>query len=316
MIGYIVRRLLQSVVVVLIVTLIVFILIHLLFPEGPARAILGPRASQAVVNHFNKVNGFDNPAPIQYLFLLRQWVTLNFGFSYRQNQSVASLLAERLPKTLILLGFSTLLTLMIAIPVGVYQAVRRNKIFDYVATTLSFIGYAAPVFFIAIVAIVIFSQNLGWFPAEAPQGTGVAPIFEQFNAMILPIVTLAVISTCLFSRYMRSSVLDNVSQDYVRTAYAKGASPTRVLVRHILRNAMIPIVTLLGLSLPGIFAGALVTESVFNFPGMGLLFWTAAQTQDYPVEYSIVIITAFATVVGNLLADIGLSVLDPRVVLT
>jgi len=315
-IGFIVRRLLQSIVVVLIVTLIVFLLIHFLFPEGPARAILGPRASQAVVAQFNKENGFDNPLPIQYLILLRDWVTLNFGFSYRQNQSVASLLAERMPKTLVLLGLSTLLTLIIAIPVGIYQAVRRNKLFDYVATALTFVGYAAPVFFVAIVAIVIFSQYLGWFPAEAPQGSGIAPMFTQFGAMVLPIATLAVITICSFSRYMRSSVLDNLNQDYVRTAYAKGASPTRVLTRHILRNALIPIVTLLGLSLPSIFAGALITESVFNFPGMGLLFWTAAQTQDYPVEYSIVIITAFATVIGNLLADIGLSVIDPRVVLS
>ncbi len=316
MIGFIVRRLLQSVLVVLIVTLIVFVLLHLLFPEGPARAILGPRASEVTVQQFNKEQGFDNPLPLQYLILLRDWATLNFGFSYRQNQSVASLLAERMPKTLILLGFSTLLTLIIAIPVGIYQAVRRNKLFDYITTALTFVGYAAPVFFIAIVAIVIFSQNLGWFPAEAPQGSGIAPIFEQFDAMILPICTLAVITICSFSRYMRSSVLDNINQDYVRTAYAKGASPTRVLVRHILRNALIPIVTLLGLSLPAIFAGALITESVFNFPGMGLLFWTAAQTQDYPIEYSIVIITAFATVIGNLLADIGLSIIDPRVALT
>jgi peptide/nickel transport system permease protein len=141
----------------------------------------------------------------------------------------------------------------------------------------------------------------------------VLPIFQQFDAMILPIVTLALLSIAGFSRYMRSSVLDNINQDYVRTAYAKGASPSRVLWRHVTRNAMIPIITLLGLSLPALFAGALVTESVFNFPGMGLLFWQAAQRNDFATELGVVLVTAVATVLGNLLADIGLAVIDPRV---
>jgi len=312
MIGYILRRLLQSILVVLVVTIIVFILLHQL-PGGAARAILGPRATAAQIAEFNAQNGYNQPLFIQYFRQLGQWLTGNFGFSIKLNQSVSSLLVQRMPKTIILGLLSLLLTVIVAIPVGIYQAVRRNKSFDYIATALSFIFYAAPTFFIGLIMIEIFSQNLGWFPPEAPQSDGIGPIFEQFDAMVLPIVTLALLSIAGFSRYMRSSVLDNIDQDYVRTARAKGAPPQRVLYHHVLRNALIPIITLLGLSLPALFAGALITESIFNFPGMGLLFWQAAQASDYPVELGVVIITAFATVAGNLLADISLAVIDPRV---
>ncbi|MEQ6896437.1 ABC transporter permease [Microbacterium sp. KR10-403] len=314
MVGYIVRRLLQSVLVVLVVTVIVFILLHSL-PGGPARAILGPRATPLQIAQFNSDNGLDRPLIVQYATSVAGWFTGNFGFSYVLNQSVGSLLAERLPKTIILAALSLVLTVIVAVPVGIWQAVRRNRLFDYIATGLSFIFYAAPTFFLGLILIEVFSSWLGWLPPEAPQSNGVVPIFQQFPAMILPIVTLALLSIAGFSRYMRSSVLDNVSQDYVRTARAKGASPSRVLWRHVLRNALIPIITLLGLSLPALFAGALVTESIFNFPGMGLLFWQAAQQSDYPVELGVVIVTAFATVIGNLLADVGLAVIDPRVTL-
>jgi peptide/nickel transport system permease protein len=312
MIGYILRRLILSIAVVIVVTIIVFILLNAL-PGGAARAILGPRATAGQIATFNEQNGLNQPLIVQYLTDLGRWATGNFGFSYKLNQSVGSLLMERLPKTIVLSLLALLLTVIVAIPVGIYQAVRRNRPFDYAMTGLSFIFYAAPPFFIGLVMIDWFSQKLGWLPPEAPQSDGVGPIFSDFSGMILPIVTLALISIAGFSRYMRSSVLDNVNQDYVRTARAKGASEARVLARHVLRNALIPIVTLLGLSLPALFAGALITESVFNFPGMGLLFWQAAQQSDYPVELGVVIITAFATVVGNLLADVSLVLLDPRV---
>ncbi|GAA3751528.1 ABC transporter permease [Microbacterium kribbense] len=314
MVGYIVRRLLQAVLVVFVVTIIVFLLLHSL-PGGPARAILGPRATALQVQQFNVANGLNQPLVVQYFTTVGGWLRGDFGFSYVLNQSVGSLLVERLPKTIILAVFALILTVIVAIPIGIYQAVRRNRTFDYVATGLSFIFYAAPTFFLGLIMIEVFSSYLGWFPPEAPQSNGVVPIFQDFSAMVLPIVTLALLGIAGFSRYMRSSVLDNVSQDYVRTARAKGASSSRVLWRHVLRNALIPIITLLGLSLPALFAGALITESIFNFPGMGLLFWQAAQQSDYPVEIGVVIITAFATVIGNLLADVSLAAIDPRVTL-
>jgi peptide/nickel transport system permease protein len=311
-IGYILRRLAQSVIVVLVVTIIVFILLQQI-PGGEARAALGSRATPTAIAAFNKENGLDQPLVVQYFSYLGKWITGNFGYSFSLNQNVGQLIAARLPKTLLLNLFALILTVIVAVPVGILQAVRRNKTFDYVATGLSFIFYATPTFFLGLIMVAVFSQALGWFPPEAPQSDGVIPIFTQFNAMILPIVTLALLSIAGFSRYMRSSVLDNINQDYVRTALAKGATPNRVLWRHVLRNALIPIITLLGLALPALFAGALVTESVFNFPGMGLLFWQAAQKADFPIELAVVLVTAVATVVGNLLADVGLALIDPRV---
>jgi peptide/nickel transport system permease protein len=312
MISYLLRRVAQSIGVVLVVTIIVFLLLHQL-PGGPARAVLGPRATPLQIAQFNQENGLDRAIPIQYLEYLRHWVTGNFGFSYKLNQTVGSLLGQRLPKTLVLNALALAFTLIVAVPVGIYQAVRRNRVFDYTATGLSFIFYAAPTFFLGLIAVLIFSQDLGWLPPEAPQSNGVVPIFTEWRAMVLPIVTLALLSIAGFSRYMRSSVLDNVTQDYVRTARSKGCSSARVLRAHILRNALLPIATLVGLSLPALFAGALVTESIFNFPGMGLLFWQAAQTSDYPTELGVVLVTAVATVIGNLLADVSYVLLDPRV---
>jgi peptide/nickel transport system permease protein len=170
-----------------------------------------------------------------------------------------------------------------------------------------------PSFLLGLLLIYIFAIKFPIFPAEAPQGLGLGVIFANFNAMILPIATLTVITIALFSRYARSSVLDNLTEDYVRTAKAKGASERRILFRHVLRNSLIPVVTLLGLSLPGILSGALITESVFNYPGMGLLFFQQAQKQDYPTLLGVVVVIALATVVGSLLADIGYAALDPRV---
>jgi peptide/nickel transport system permease protein len=312
MIPYLLRRLAQSVAVVLVVTVIVFILLHQL-PGGPARAVLGNRATALQIDQFNQENGLNQPLVLQYFDYLRRWVTGDFGFSYKLNQSVGSLLAQRLPKTFVLTGLALLVALLVAVPVGIYQAVRRNRLFDYLATSLAFVCYAAPTFFLGLILIMVFSGKLDLLPPEAPQSAGIAPIFADFTAMILPISTLALLSIAGFSRYLRSSVLDNISADYVRTARSKGCSSARVLRAHVLRNALIPIATLVGLSLPTLFAGALVTESIFNFPGMGLLFWQSAQTSDFPVELGVVLVTAVATVLGNLLADVSYVLLDPRV---
>ncbi len=313
MIAYLIRRVLQAIIVVWLVTVLTFVLLKLL-PGGPVRAILGQRASDAaLVAALTKQLGFDKPVWYQYWHWLDGLLHGNFGFSYAQNQTVSSLLGQRLPKTLLLLGLSTLLALVIAIPVGVVQAVRRNKAFDYVGTGLSFVFYAMPAYLLGLILIDIFAEQLHIFPPEAAQGGTIGSFFTQFNAMVLPIASLTLITIASFSRYMRSSTLDQITQDYVRTARAKGAGERRILYRHILRNALIPIATLLGLSLPIIFSGALITEFVFNYPGMGLLFITAATTQDYPILLGVTVIVAFATVVGSLLADILYAVLDPRV---
>jgi peptide/nickel transport system permease protein len=312
MTGFISRRLLQSVVVVLLVTVIVFILLHLL-PGGPARAQLGPRATPVAIANFTHQMGYDRPLPIQYWDWLTQLVTGDLGFSVKFNQSVVSLISERLPKTLVLTILSTVFALTVAIPLGILQAVKRNHVVDYTITFWAFVFYATPPFFLGVVLIVVFSVYLPILPAEAPQSSSLGVILSHPGGLILPVSTLALLTIAQFSRYMRSSVIDTLTEDYVRTARAKGANERIVLIRHVLRNSLIPVATLLGLSLPAIFSGALITEAVFNFPGMGQLFWTAAQTQDYPIMLGITVLVGVATVIGSLLADLAYAILDPRV---
>jgi peptide/nickel transport system permease protein len=313
MIGFFIRRILQAAIVVLLVTMITFALLRAI-PGNVAVAILGPASyrNPQVLAQFNREYGFDKPWWSQYVLWLGHLLQGNLGFSWTLDQSVASLLGQRLPKTIILVGISTIIALVIAIPVGLWQAVRRNRFIDYSFTALSFLFYAAPSFFVGTVLILVFAVRLHIFGAEGPQG-GVANDLTDWRDMALPVITLAVITIALFSRYMRSSVLDNITEDYVRTARAKGASNKRVLWRHVMRNSLIPIATLLGLSIPGIMSGALITESVFNYPGMGYLFYQSAQKQDYPTLLGFIIVVAIATVVGSLIADILYAVLDPRV---
>ncbi|MGH3230931.1 MAG: ABC transporter permease [Streptosporangiaceae bacterium] len=313
MIGFLVRRIAQAVVVILLVTVITFILLRAI-PGNVAVAILGPSGfrNPALLAAFNREYGFDKPWFDQYLVWLGHLLHGNLGFSWTLDQSVSSELGQHLPKTIILVGLAIIVALAVAVPVGLWQAAQRNRLVDYLFTGFSFLFYAAPSFFVGTVLILVFSVKLHIFGPEGPQG-GLVSDLTDWRDMTLPVLTLALITMALFSRYMRSAVLDNITQDYVRTARAKGASQRRVLWRHVLRNSLIPIATLLGLSLPAIMGGALITESVFNYPGMGYLFFKAAQQQDYPTLLGFVIVVAIAVVAGSLLADIAYAVLDPRV---
>jgi peptide/nickel transport system permease protein len=310
--GFLVKRLLQALVVLFLVTIIVFLLLHSL-PGGPARAILGPKGTPQQIAHFNDVQGYNNPLPVQYWDYLVRLFHGDLGQSYKLNESVSSLLGRRLPKTLILTVLATALAVIIAVPLGLLQAVRRGKPVDYVMTALAFLFYATPVFFLGLIFIIVFSQAIPIFPAEAPQGTSIGSIFSGFSGMVLPIVTMAFGIIAMFSRYMRSATLDNLTEEYVRTAMSKGQSSRRILARHILRNALIPLVTLLGLYLPTLFSGTLVVESMFNYPGMGLLFWNAAQGSDFPVLLGVTLVVGVATVLGSLVTDIVYALLDPRI---
>ncbi len=292
------------------VSLIVFLLLHLL-PGGPARASLGLRANAASIAAFNKQYGLNQPLPIQYVVWLGQLLHGNLGFSYKLNQSVDSLLAENIPRTLVLAGSATVVAVAVAVPLGIYQAARRNSPEDYVLTGLSFIFYSMPSFFLGLVLIIVLSDVLPLFPSTGPTAT--APLADQLSNLVLPVLTLTLITVALFSRYMRSSVLDNLAEDYVRTAAAKGSGRARILFRHVLPNALLPIITLVGLSLPGILGGALIVESLFNYPGMGLLFWNAAQTEDFPVMLGTSLVIGVGVVTGSLLADVLYGIADPRV---
>jgi peptide/nickel transport system permease protein len=312
-IGYIIRRIGQALIVILGVTFLVFILAHVI-PGGEARAALGARATPQAIHEFNSANGFYLPLYDQYWQYLRGLVTsANLGYSYHYNQAVNSLIEQRLPKTLVLVGFSTVFALIVAVPLGVLQVVRRNKPVDYALTGASFIGYSMPAFLLGQLLILYFAIDLHWFSVEAPQGATVGAILSEPRALVLPILTLSALTIASFSRYMRSSMMEAMTQDYIRTARAKGASGARILFRHALRNALIPIVTLLGLSLPAIVGGALITETVFNFPGMGLLTTQAALQTDVPILLGTTLVATLATVAGSLIADILYAVVDPRV---
>ncbi|WP_341392938.1 ABC transporter permease [Arthrobacter sp. G119Y2] len=308
---FLAKRLVQAAVVIAIVSIVVFMLLQAL-PGGPARGILGQQATEAQIEAFNHEMGFDLPLVQQYLNYAGQWLRGDLGRSFVMNTEVSDVIMQRLPKTLVLALTAVLGALVVAIPLGMAQALRRNKPFDYVMTGLNFIVYSTPSFFLGLLLIMLFSQVLGWLPANAPQGNSVAEILAHPKEMILPVLTSGLAGVATFSRYMRSSTIDNLHEDYVRTARAKGTPANKVVFRHVLRNSLTPVVTMLGYYLPVMFGGALVVEQLFNFPGMGLLFWNAAQTSDFPVLLGCVLVISVATVIGSLLADITQFILDPR----
>jgi peptide/nickel transport system permease protein len=312
MIGFLIRRTLQALVVLFFVTVITLALVHV-FPGGPIRALLGPRATTAQTAYYNRLYGFDQPFYVQYLKWLDQLLHGNLGFSAKLNQSVASLIAQDLPKTIVLVALGTIVSLVFGIPLGMYQAVKRYTVGDYVLTGVSFLGYATPTFFVGLLLVEWFAVDIHLFPPFAPQGSSLGQILSQPRALVLPVLAYSFVLYALWSRYMRSSVMDNLVQDYVRTARAKGASERRVLWGHVFRNSLISIVTLLGLSLPTLVAGAIFIEVVFNYPGMGLAFYNAANNNDIQVLLGFTVLATVATILGNLLADVGYAMLDPRV---
>ncbi|HEY3733180.1 MAG TPA: ABC transporter permease [Streptosporangiaceae bacterium] len=312
MIGYLIRRIGQSLIVLFLVTVITLELVHL-FPGGPIPALVGPRGTPQQIAYYNNLYGFNKPFFVQYYKWIWQLLHGNLGYSPKLNLTVAALIAQDLPKTIILVLIGTAVSLLFGIPLGVYQAVRRYTVSDYVLTGVSFLGYATPTFFFGLLLVEWFAVDTRLFPAFAPQSSTVGGILSQPRALVLPVIAYAFLLYALWSRYMRSSVMDNLVQDYVRTARAKGASERRVLWVHVFRNSLISIVTLLGLSLPTLVAGAIFIEVVFNYPGMGLAFYTAATNVDYETLLGFTVLATVATILGNLLADIGYAVLDPRV---
>jgi peptide/nickel transport system permease protein len=310
MTRFLLRRLAQSVVVLLGVTLVVFLVSHLL-PGGP-RSLLGLQANPVTVRQFYAANGYNRSLPIQFALYVRRLITGNLGFSYHYNEPVSTLLAQDLPKSALMVGLAYAVGLVVALPIGALQAVRHNKPVDYVLSGVSLVAYSMPTFWLGLLTILYFAVRLRWLPAEAPQGATVGAILTDPRGLVLPVLTLAAGTVAVFSRFMRASALEVLIQDYVRTARGKGMAEQRVLARHVLRNAILPTITLIGLSLPAVLSGAIVTESVFNYPGMGLLFWNAALSHDYPLLLGFTVVVAAATVAGSLLADVLYGFADPR----
>ena len=312
MIGYLVRRVVQAVIVVLGVVIIVFLLSRLI-PGGEAHAVLGPKATPSLVREFNRANGFTQPLWVQFWHYLIGLPLLHLGYSYKYTEPVWDVISTRLPKTLVLVGTSTLLALAVSVPLGVLQVVRKNKPSDYALTGLAFVLYSMPSFFLGTLLIEWFAFDAKLLPVSPPSNASPFAVWTDPRGFILPVLTLAAITVAGFSRYMRSSLLDAMAEDYIRTARAKGASGRRVLYGHAMRNALIPIITLIGLSLPGIVSGAVIVEDLFNYPGMGLLTVQAAENADIPTVLGTTLVITVATVLGSLVADILYVIVDPRI---
>ena len=310
MISYLIRRFGQAILVMLIVSVIVFVILHAL-PGGLVRAQLGPRASTYSVDQLERTEGLLKPLPVQFGIWLLHLLQGNFGFSYKLNQPVAGLLAHYLPRTLLLVGISSVLTVAIGVPMGLWQGYRRSKPDDHALSASMLILYAMPDFLLGVILIILLSLDLPVLPSTATSFGASLP--TDISVLVLPIAALTLGNVSYYSRYMRSSVIDNLLEDYVRTARAKGNSARRVLVKHVLRNSLSSTITNLGLTLPYVFSGALIIEELFNFPGIGLLFWNASQSRDYPVLLGVVLVVTASVVVGSLLADIGYAIIDPRV---
>jgi peptide/nickel transport system permease protein len=316
-ITYLIRRLLQALVVLVLVTVVVFAFRWLL-PGGPQHALLGanPTATGPGVAALRRDYGLGSPAIVQYLAWLSQVLHGNLGFSYVQGTSVGSLLAASLSRTLALTLTATVLAIVVAIPIGLAQALIRGSAADAALRGLTYLGYGMPSFFLGSILILVFAVRLHWFGAEGPQAPGIVAVITDWRDLTLPVLTLAIFTGAVFVRYARAAAIESLASDYVRTAKGIGAGQWRVLARHVLRNSLIPVITLAGLSLPQIFGGALIVESVYNIEGMGWRLWQAALKHDFPVLLGFILVIGGGAVVGSLLADVGYVIADPRVRLT
>lgn len=296
------------------ITALSFLLMHII-PGGPAVVMLGDKATPQLIAQINRSLGLDKPLYVQYAIWLWHLLHGNFGYSYTYHQNVISLIVENLPRTLILVVVAITLSHIVAIGLGVIQAIRREKIVDNLITIVVYFLYSMPTFWLGMILISIFSINLHWLPsggvANSPEQN--PTLLSELDHIVLPGVVLILVTIPGWSRYLRSSMIETLIQDYIRTAHAKGLKRSQVLLKHALRNSLLPLVTLAGMSVPSLFSGALIIEMIFNYPGMGLLFWNAAQNRDYPILLGIVTLVGVMTIVGNLLADCVYSVLDPRI---
>jgi peptide/nickel transport system permease protein len=316
MLNYVLRRLVQSFIVLLIVMLLIFTLPYF-EPNGilaPAYIVLGTHATPQSIHLWGEQNGIFHPYFVRFWnYLIQVFVHFNLGHSYKQNLSVWGLISLYVPRTIWLALSSLILTVLIAVPLGIFQASRRNTTFDYVATSGAFILYGIPAFLLGILALQFFSFGWPHLPASPPGNVAPWAMFTDPAGFILPVLTLTLLSIAFLSRFMRSAVLEVLVQDYVRSAKAKGCSRSRVLFRHAFRNALGPIVIILGLYFPGLLGGAVVIESVFNYSGLGIQTVTAASTLDIPTVLGITLLVAILTLSGNFLADIMLGVVNPRI---
>ena len=321
MTTYAIRRILQTIPILFIISILLFIMVRTA-PGGPlTSARRNPNITKAQIEVIEEKLGLNDPLPVQYGRWMENMLSGNLGESIKFHRPVNEMISERIPNTLLLVGVSFLVALLFAIPIGIWSARKPYSAFDYSMTTVTFIGQAIPVYWLGLGLIVIFCVTIKnpvtgapFFPVggmNSPGKDGNLPDLAWH--MVLPVIALSLGWVAWYSRFLRSSMLDVLHEDYVRTAKAKGANDRNVYYRHAFRNAILPLVTLIALDLPSLFAGALFVETIFSWPGMGRLFWDAAKGRDYPVLLGVVMITAVLIIACNILADLAYGWLNPQV---
>jgi peptide/nickel transport system permease protein len=320
MVNYIFRRLAGLVPVFLGITLISFFVIHLA-PGKPTdiQTSLNQKVSYEARARMEKLYGLDRPIAVRYVDWLKRFFRFDFGRSYVDDRMVSAKIAERIPITVIINILSLLIILSVGIPLGVISAVNRGSAPDRLTTVFAFIGFSVPEFWLALLLMSLFGISLGWLPISGVKSLDFeylgffAKILDIARHLVLPVSISAFAGLAGISRYMRSSMIGIMGQDYIRTARAKGLDERDVIYRHALKNAILPVITILGLSVPGLIGGSVIFESIFAIPGMGRLFYESVMARDYPTIMGILSIGAVLTLFGNLLADIAYSYADPRI---
>jgi peptide/nickel transport system permease protein len=311
--AFLLKRLLGAVPLLLAISLLLFVIVHLA-PGGPLDVYVdNPSVTPEALRQLRIGYGLDRPLPVQYLFWLKSMLEGAWGYSIRTGRPVTQEITERLPATLLLGGTSLALSLAIALPVGVLTAALRRSAVDRVLTFLSFSGISIPVFWLALMLQLLLSIKLGWLPAAGYETIGASGVRDRLAHLVMPALVLALATIASWSRFLRSSLIDVLEQDYIRTAFAKGHSFAGVILRHALRNAMIPVVTVISLDLASVISGAVITETVFAWPGIGRLFVESMDGRDYPVLMGLMMLGSVALIFANLVADLVYAAIDPRI---
>lgn len=309
---YILKRIIIAIPVLLGITVIDYIIMTL--AGSPLEMLQGPRVSQAAVEAKEIAMGLDQPVVVQYVIWLGQLIQGNLGYSTKSFQPVGSMIAEHLGPTLLLMGVSMLVSLLIAVPAGIYSAVKQYSKGDYAVVTFSFLGSSMPSFFLALLLIYVFTVRLGWLPSGGMTTLGTeGGVADVAKHMIMPVLVLAFSLAGSNIRYIRSAMLEILQQDYLRTARAKGVGGFRVIWVHALRNALVPIVTVIGMQIPMLFGGAVIVEQVFSWPGLGLMTMSAITARDYPVIMGVCLLSAVVVLMANLVTDIVYALADPTI---
>ena len=314
---YIIRRVLQAIPLHFLLSIAMFLLLHAL-PGGPDQVLFNPHLSAAGRAALRARFGLDDPLPIQYVKWLSRALTGDFGFSFADNRPVTEILAQRFPATLQLFSAALALALILAILLGVISAVYQRTAVDYTLTTLAYFGIAMPIFLFGLFAQYIFGIALHWLPVSGAESAALTldpfgSFLDRLQHMILPMLVLSITFIAGWSRYMRSSMIEVIKQDYMRTARAKGVGMVSLMMRHAFRNAVIPLITVVAIDFGAVAGGAAITEGVFQWPGMGLLFLDSLDKRDYPVLLAMLMIGAVFVIAFNLIADILYAVADPRI---